>query len=953
VIEEMIMNTHSSSTGGAAHGTGAPKRFRTLVAAWVAAAAALALAATPAQADLRIIEAGGGTFNADGTSASQAAAHPDSTTTFFHIGSSGFLRPDPPAKDVVVDLPAGLVGNPTAVPTECTNEQFQERIRDGHPMSCPVDAQVGVVHFWLAGFDPDTAPFYTGFFPVYKLTRLPGTPATFGIPLVGQAVNLVPKIRTGGDYGLTVVTRNLPKTGNTLGKIAVTFWGTPADPVHDPERYCPGQSPIFFAPPEGRGCSSTDRPVPLLTSPSNCAAGPFETKLSIDSWFESGNFTTASFATDTNGNPTAVTGCEDVPFDPAISVEPTSTKADSPTGLDVQLTMPTDGLLNPTGLAQSPLRDATVTLPEGMTISPSSADGLGACSDAQLDVNGAGPSTCPDASKIGTVSIETPLLENALEGGVYIRSQGSNDPASGDMFRLAIVVDDADTGIRLKLPGRVAADPDTGRLVTTFEDNPQIPFSKLHLRLKSGPRAPLATPADCGTKTVTSQLSSWSGQSRSVTDSFTIDCAPGAGGFSPRFEAGSLSPVAGAFSPFVARIDRADRERFLSGVSVDMPKGLVAKLRGVPLCGSVQAANGGCPAGSRVGTATVGAGSGSNPFYLQGPVYLTESYKGAPYGLSAQVHVKAGPFDLGTVIVRQAIQVDPETAEISIVSDPLPQVVKGVPVRLRSVNVDVDRPGFTINPTSCAEKRIGATLTSIDGLVHSATSRFQSADCASLAFKPRLAMRLTGRKQRRTGGHPGLNVTLRQASGQANLKGLAVKLPRSLALDPDNAQGLCSFEEARKADPKCPASSVVGKATAYTPVLNKPLSGPVYFAENKRTNKFGRQVSTLPSLVIALRGEVAINVRQSSDVKGGRLISTTATIPDAPVTRFDLRLKGGSGGILTVTRTATRRFDVCKGRHTALVESDGQNGRRADFRIRVKSPCGKAKTGSKAKRKRN
>jgi hypothetical protein len=688
----------------------------------------------------------------------------------------------------------------------------------------------------------------------------------------------------------------------------------------------------------------------FLTNPTRCtpAGAGLETRVRAVSWDPTSAPVEGSFvshlppgyplAPEDWGAPQGPTGCDDVPFEPSIEVRADTRRPDSPTGLDIDIAFPQDGLVNPLGIATAHLDRAQVTLPDGMTISPASADGLAACSDDQFGIDSRDPVSCPAASKIGTVEAETPLLEERLTGGLYVGEQRSQDPESGEMFRLFMTLESPQRGIRVKLAGRVRADAETGRLETVFDDNPQLPVTKISLRIKGGPRAPLATPPTCGVKTVTSELTAWSGASATPSDSFTVDC-PGQQGFSPSFEAGSTVAVGGAFSPFLARIGRPDGQQFLSGVQVDTPKGLVAKLRGVPLCGSVAAANGGCPEGSRIGTATVGAGAGSNPFYLSGPVYLTTGYKGAPYGLSTQVPVKAGPFDLGTVVVRQAIHIDPETAELSVVSDPLPQIVGGVPARLRSVEVDVDRAGFTVNPTSCAEKRIDATLTSIGGAVHRTSSRFQVGDCQSLGFEPRLAMRLVGRKQRRTGGHPSLRVSLRQPSGQANLNRLRVALPRTLALDPGNANGLCSYEEGLKHDPKCPASSIVGRATAFTPVLNEPLTGPVYFVENKRRTAQGNLVRTLPTLVIPLRGEVAINVRQRSSVSGGRLVSTTTGIPDAPVSRFDLRLNGGRGGILTVTRNARRRFDLCKGRQLARVLSRGQNGKRADFGVVVRSPC--------------
>lgn len=924
------------------------------VVATLAFVAVLACGAPPARAAFGIQDglAGfdGGVFNADQTAATQAGAHPHEARTRFLLtgitNAGGTTVPEEALRDVRVELPAGFVGNPTATP-KCSMAQLMRNPIFGGSVTCPPESAVGATRVLQADGNPLPVFPYGPEIPVYNMVPPPGSPAMFAFNTVtGPVVTMIARVRSDGDYGVSVEVRNNSQT-LPVGGAEVVFWGAPADPVHDGQRaecFRPIYS-FFF--PDACPMASRAPETPFLTNPTSCT-GPVRTHLHVESW--AGSTDSAFFDSHLPDDPTTLedesqtlvgtSGCDLLEFDPSVSARPTAARADGPTGFEFELQLPQDA--NPDGLATAHLKRAEVTLPEGMTINPASADGLAACDDADLALGSTEPESCPAASRIGSVEVETPLLEETLSGAVYVRSQTSSDPASGEMFRLAIVVGNERRGIRIKLPGSVHADPATGRLVTVFDDNPQLPFSSLSLRLKGGPRAPLATPPTCGTKAVRSELTSWAQPDVPVvrTDSFTIPC-PGQAGFAPAFGAGAVSPTGGAFSPFVARIERPEGQRFLSGVALDLPQGVIAKLRGVTLCPDAVAGDGtpgACPAASRIGTATVGAGAGT-PFHLKGDVYLTGPYRGGPYGLSVQVHAKAGPFDLGLVKVRQAIHVDPETAELSIVSDALPQVVKGVPVRLRSVDVVVDRPGFTINPTSCAEKRIEATLTSIGGAVHETGSRFQVGDCRSLAFRPRLAMRLTGRKQRRTGGHPGLRVSLTQDAGQANLDALVVKLPRSLALDPDNAQGLCSFEESRKPDPRCPASSVVGRATAYTPVLNKPLTGPVYFAENKRVNSFGRLVSTLPSFVIALRGEVAINVRQGSAVKGGRLISTTPVIPDAPVSRFDLRLKGGAGGIVTVTRSASRRFDVCRGRHIALVESDGQNGRRADFRVRVKRPC--------------
>ena len=428
-------------------------------------------------------------------------------------------------------------------------------------------------------------------------------------------------------------------------------------------------------------------------------------------------------------------------------------------------------------------------MPEGVTVSPSSATGLLGCGDGEFAAASTVPATCPNASRIGSARIETPVLGEPLTGGVFVGQPLGDDPASGRMFR--IFVEARGAGVTIKLEGQVRADPLTGRLTTVFDDTPQLPFSSLRLTFDGGPNAALANPPSCGPKTATARFAPWSGATPAEPSSaFGIDCT-GLGGFAPTLSAGTVTPLAGTFSPLALRIERADRQGYLQGVTVELPPGLLAKLHGVPLCADARAAAGACPIESRIGSAVVGAGPGPAPFTTareHGSMYLTEGYKGAPYGLAVVVRALAGPYDLGTVVVRQAVRIDRDDAHLTIVSDPLPQILKGVPLRLRTIQVDIDRPGFTLNPTSCAQRRIAATLAATDGATHAAAVRFGVGGCAALPFRPRLRLALLGRKQLGSGRHPGLRAELRQGAGQSGIGRVAVKLPLSLALDADNAQ---------------------------------------------------------------------------------------------------------------------------------------------------------------------
>jgi hypothetical protein len=543
--------------------------------------------------------------------------------------------------------------------------------------------------------------------------------------------------------------------------------------------------------------------------------------------------------------------------------------------------------------------------------------------------------SCPDAAKIGTVTATTPLLEETLSGGVFIRSQNSDDPESGEMFRLALVLENEERGLSIRLPGQVRVDKDTGRIEATFDNNPQLPVANVNVKFKQGPRAPLATPATCGEKTIDTTLTSWGGQTVERSSTFDVDCTAGLGGFTPSFDAGAVNPVAGRFSPFAVNIAKPDRDSALDGVSLKLPTGLLAKIKG--------------NLNTQVGSVQAFAGPGSQPFMLPGTVTLEGAYGDAPYSLRVVVPAKAGPFDLGDVVVRQKVYVDPVTAEVTVVSDPVPTIVKGVPARMQRLEVLVDKPGFMINPTSCEAKEITGTLDSQAGQTAAVRTRFQVGECAALPFRPKLAMALTGRKQVSTGKHPGVKAQVNQTGvGEAGIRRAKVTLPKSIALDPENAQALCEFEDGTKPDLEkhCPKGSIVGRARATTPLLERDLVGNVYFVKNVRKDpKTGNTIRTLPMIVVALRGEIAINLKgESSTTKAGRLVNTFNNVPDAPITKFNLNIAGGNNGILAVTRTRKAKINVCASRQTAQTDMDGQNGRRHDFDVQMKTPCSKRQT---------
>lgn len=895
---------------------GASRRFVRRAAAALALASTVALAATaPAHADFGIDHASI-EIRADegGTPATQAGSHPYDHTTRLQFSTTlneAWLMPvpDEQVKDVVVELPPGFVGDPTAVP-RCSETDFEAGLLMG---DCPDDTQVGIAVVERGGMNP--MPMYVR---LYNLHPGPGSPARFGGRLMGTGpaatVMLDATVRTGGDYGLTMTSKNIPTSLPVTG-VNVTFWGVPADSSHDGER---GECYDGFFGPTGNLCPVQGERKPFLTMPAHCEAGPLPTRIAANSWEDRGRWVRATVDRDVNGNPLQVTGCDKLRFAPKVSVRPDTTAPATPAGfaVDVELPYPkgVDELTTP------PLRRAVVALPEGVAISPGAADGLQGCSDAQIGVDTDQDPTCPEASRIGAVTIDTPLLHEPLKGSIYLGTQASSDPASGQLFRLFVVAQGS--GVTLKLPGSIVPDPVTGQLTTTFDNTPQLPFTKMSMRFKGGPRAPLVTPSTCGTKTAAAALTAWSGQVADQQSSFAIDCAPRLGAFAPAFTAGTTSPVAGAYAPFTMKVAKPDGQSDLNGLALRLPPGLLANLKG--------------NVGTQVGTARIASGTGSNPFWLAGPVVLEGAYGDAPFSLRVTVPVKAGPFDLGTVVVRQRIYVDREDAHVTIHSDPLPTIVSGVPVQLQRLEVAVDKPGFMVNPTSCDPQVVHGSLVSVVGQTADIDARFQVSDCASLDLEPQLGLELTGRSQLKTGGHPGLDATLKMPGGpgNANLEQVEVALPLAVALDPKNARALCTPEQA--AARQCPETSIVGRATADTPILDQPLSGPVYFVEGRRTTSTGRTVATLPKLFVTLRGQVELDLWADSDVKDRKLVSTFAKIPDAPISSFRLQIDGGKSGILKATGTGGR---VCDAQQRATVTYTGQNGKRRRSNVRMTSDC--------------
>jgi hypothetical protein len=557
--------------------------------------------------------------------------------------------------------------------------------------------------------------------------------------------------------------------------------------------------------------------------------------------------------------------------------------------------------------------------------------------------------------------VTSPAIEETLSGVMVLRTPKSTDPISGEMLRMALIVRNDERGILVKLPGSATADPQTGRLTATFDDNPQLPLDHVEVKLRGGDRGVLAMPRECGEVSTEAALTPWSNPtSRIVTDHPSRVDQRCENGFSPKLAAGNSDNAArGQGGTYSFKFSREDGEQWLRGLTAKLPKGLLASVKDVPLCANALADAGNCPAASKIGVVDAKAGSG-DPFVLEekGEVFLTEGYKGGEYGLAVKIRPVAGPFrgeyELSSIVVRQAIHVDRTTAEVTAVSDPFPLIHHGIPLRAREVNVLVNKSGFMLNPSDCTQKQSSAQLLSDEGTTAGFTDPFQVTGCPALAFKPKLALSLTGRKQVTTGKHPGIKALVtQQGTSEAGIEQAVVRLPKSLALDPENAQALCEFADGTKPDleNRCPAGSIVGRARAKTPLLKDDLVGNVYFVKNvRRDPETGNEIRTLPMIIVALRGEIAINLKgESSTTKAGRLVNTFASVPDAPISQFNLNIAGGKTGIIAVTRTRRAKINLCAGRHIAEADMDGHNGRRYDTDIRMKTPCTKRQV-KKAKR---
>jgi hypothetical protein len=872
----------------------------------------------------------------------QAGSHPfDMTTSFrMNLDPEGNTIDEYYTKDISVNLPSGFAGSIVSVP-ECP---MYDLVENG--VGCPTSSQVGVakVAYGIGGYQ-----YLQGYVPVYNMLPSDGGTAELAFHALTVAQPIIVTPRTDGDYGLVSQTTNITEFLQFAG-LTITLWGVPADPRHDAERFLPKNGTPSLAP--SKPGNENGEPLPdsapetaFLTNPTKCgSADEYDATFIGDSWVDPGAFNPFDRRPEvsapgwvtaaTSMFPAGVTGCDKMSFNPSLSVSPDTSQADSPSGYSIGLHVPQSTA--PHDLATPALKNAVATLPQGLAISPGAADGLQACTDNSAEPPGSAGNqiglgtdaqpTCPHASQVGTVELRTPLLPDLFTGEIYLSSEHS-----GDTYGVFIVI--RGDGLLVKLHSTVLANPVTGQLTATFANTPELPFSDFVLHFYGGPRAVFVNPASCGPATTTTDLTPWAGgpgglgdATPSSTFGVSFDglgaACPVPQPFAPSFTAGTTSIQAGGYSPLSVTFSRPDADQEVDHVQVTTPPGLLGTLSNVPLCPEPQASEGTCSSGSQIGHVIVGVGSGAAPLYLPeagqpaNPVYLTGPYKGAPFGLTFVIPAIAGPYNLGNVIVRAAINVNPTTAALIVTSDPLPTIIDGIPIQVKTVNVTIDREHFIFNPTNCSPHSIGGSVTSLQGSTAGLSSSFQVTGCGDLAFKPEFKVSTSGHTSRADGASIDAKLSFPEGAlgTQANFAKVKVDLPKQLPSRLSTLQKACPaaiFE----ADPaKCPPGSVIGIVKALTPVLPVSLSGPVYFVSHAGLE--------FPDLVVVLQGDgVRVDLTGSTFISKTGITSTTfKTVPDVPVNTFELYLPEGPNSALAANK------NLCESKLVMPTAFEAQNG---------------------------
>jgi hypothetical protein len=868
-------------------------------------------------------------------STTQAGGHPDVFTTF-ELGGRDNQEKVPcecnDPKDVIQHIPAGVSANPHVV-AECSIARFILK-------ECPADSQAGVVVFKI---------FAWAVTPLYRIPVQKGQAGLFAFTVIGGGpIYISFNARTGSDYGLDAKTLGMSHI-STLLNYGPIFWGVPGEHFNDPMRFAPGEEAFICTDNPSQAMEAHDAealkttcpdiahksipsslPIaPLMQNPTTCT-GPLVSSLETVGYDLERDRAVAPWP--------AITECDKLNFDPSLAANPTTTNTDTASGMEVVLRVPQ--FQDPNVPSPSELRANTVTLPEGFSINPNAADGKDSCSDEQSRIGTEEEAQCPENSKVGTVTIDSSALPAPIHGFIYL-----GEPKPGEPYRLVLTANGFGTAV--KLLGTAHTDSNTGQLVTTFENLPQTPFQEFVLHFFGSERGLLATPTQCGTYPVKSTFVPWARElsEQTQTQFFVLDhgpngapCPPAIRDFSPKFVGGTKDNTGGVHTPFGFRITRDDGQQNLSGVQLKTPPGLLAKLKGIPYCpqpaidlagstahsGRAELSAPACPAASRVGAVTAGLGAGTHPVHIPGQVYLAGPYKGAPLSLLAVVPAVTGPYDFGNVAVRVALNVDPVSTQLTAVSDPLPQIFAGVPLRTRMIQFELDREAFMINPTNCEPFSIDAAFRGDQGGSAGARAPFQVGNCRSLAYGPELSLRLSGGIHRL--GHPAIKAVFRAKPDEANTKQVTVTLPPSEILDNAHINTVCTRPEFR--GDRCPDGSEIGSARVTTPLLDDPLTGGVFL----RSNPGG----DLPNVVLDLEGQIDVELvgNIASSKRGG--LRTTFVAPDAAVSSLVLRLTGGKKGLLRNTR------DLCGKPPRAKTKMTGQNGSVEKGSVRLKVGCASA-----------
>jgi hypothetical protein len=891
------------------------------------------------------------------TSTTQAGAHPD-IVVGVEVGTRlGSVPPSEPCfcnniRDLFVETPPGLVAAPGDIP-KCESVEFAKE-------RCPVDSQVGVVDVRL--YPPEIYGGQHIFQPLYNMEAREGKLALLATvaPIVRTPIYTEVFSRTESDYGLEFHTFGIP-TILPPSQLTQFNWGVPADPIHDALRFpfkstktqlCSenaGTEPIpeLFANEYPEACGNPEFNCGLIFQPVSCggpgiansAVIPFVSNPTHCSGPLGISAETVSYDLETdflqNTYP-GVVGCDKLTFDPSLSAKPTTSETDAPSGLDVNLTVPQN--LSPETPTPSSIRASTVTLPPGFTINPNAADGKVSCTDQQARFGTREPAECPEYAKIGTLAVTSSSFPSVLPGAMYL-----GEPLPGNRYRVLLVFDGF--SLHVKIAGKATLDPATGQVSTTFTDLPQFTFQEFNLHFFGAERGILATPTQCGTYPVKSTFTPWAAElpTQTSTQFFTLDSGPGGTAcpsttrpFDPSFAAGVIDNTAGKHTPFVLQLTRPDGAQNLTGLDVDTPPGFTATLKGIPYCpesaiaqladssypGLLEQTSPACPAASRIGDVSASAGAGSRPVRVAGQVYLAGPYKGAPLSLVIAIPAVSGPYDLGNVAVRAALHVDPQSAQVHAVSDPLPQILDGIPLRARSVEINLNRSDFILNPTNCDPLAVDALAHGDQGAQAKLSTHFQVANCADLPYSPQLVLKFSGGLKRR--GHPAIRAIFSAQPGEANSQSISVALPASELLDNARIGAVCT--RVQYAANSCPSGSVLGSAEVSTPLLDQPLKGPVYLRSSSHD---------LPDVVMDLGGQFDIDLIGRIDTaKNGGLRTTFENLPDAPVSRVIFNLTGGSKGLVF------NGDPLCKAPKKATVKLAGQNGATSNTRVKLQTSCG-------------